>query len=764
MAQIDRYEANVALVAADSERLSSSLQALDLAQITAEAALNLPDTLANRLETRSSAIRLNQTIVNVLDGLPYGIGFAVRQIDRVSDSLGDALGAQVRILRNLGDSWDPVRTKVEFAGILIGTANTAVQPVQVSLQNRVTELELLRDAMGSEMLPASSDIIPRMAEFNLSAEAWQEVRQTALDLLPSIDALARNIEDAGTALRANLPSLAQLDARLDSALGVFQGAANTLRNIYDSLNININLGFTRINLISAIDTIASFAGFIQNTIEGIVIDILERVGFNTNIFGGVENAVLSALNPLFAQFAGLGAATAAILEDLQALISTVTTQIEAAFLAIAEAIGIDTLFANEYAAPDGGIMVISNPDSEYAIFGGSGNDTLRGGAATGDLFVFGAEGDDYIESGAGDDELFGNAGDDTLNGGAGDNLLIGGPGIDTAVYTGLDLADIALSVNGDLLIIAAPDGTDRVQGVEFFTFDDGVRSLADLLNGAPRALTGTGGDDLITGFAGNDTIRGGAGDDTINAGSGFDLVYGGMGDDLVRGLNGFDTLHGDRGNDTLLGNAGNDLLFGGAGDDLLNGGIGFDEMHGGLGNDTLAGLEGFDTLYGGSGNDSLQGNAGNDVLYGGGGADRLEGGIGADMLHGDAGNDLLFGGSGFDVQYGGAGNDTVYGNAGNDTLDGGAGNDLLFGGLGADTFIFGVGYDHDRIADFQTNIDIINLHADLLGSGNPAATDLIPFAGRTADGFLILDFGDGDTLTFAGVTNTGAILDNVVFV
>ncbi|MFD1508142.1 calcium-binding protein, partial [Lacimonas salitolerans] len=119
----------------------------------------------------------------------------------------------------------------------------------------------------------------------------------------------------------------------------------------------------------------------------------------------------------------------------------------------------------------------------------------------------------------------------------------------------------------------------------------------------------------------------------------------------------------------------------------------------------------------------------------------------------------MYGGSGFDVLFGGDGDDRLEGNSGNDTLDGGAGNDVLVGGLGADTFVFGVGYGQDRIADFQNNIDVIHLDADLLGGGTPVATDLIAFAGRTPDGFLILDFGNGDTLTFTGVTNTGAILD-----
>ena len=535
MGRINRYEDNVVLVASDAARLSSSLQALGLAQATAEVTLNLPDTLANRLESRASAVKLNQTIVNVLDGLPYGIGFAVRQLDRVSDNLSNALEAQVSILRGLGNSWSPVKENVEVAGTVIGAANIAMQPVVVAMGNRVTELELLRGTLGSERLPLVSDIPRRMSEFDLSAEAWQDIRQTTLDLLPTIDALTAGLQNAAVELTGRLPSLQALNAQLEPALAVFISAANTLRDIYNSLNININLGFFTLNLIEAIDTIATYAGFIQNAIEGVVIGILDELGFNTNIFGGVQAAVLNALNPLFAQFAGIDAATSAILAGLRDLLDSVSGQIEAAFLSIADIIGIDTLFPNEITAPDGGGLVTGRTDLADAIFGSEGNDTLRGGEGLGDNFLFGGAGDDSLEGGAGNDELFGNAGNDTLNGGAGDNLLVGGPGIDTAVYDGWDLDDILLTESGQTLRISRPDGVDRVQGVEFFVFADGTRSLTELLAEAPRRLIGTEGSELLIGGPRDDLIRGREGDDTIIGGGGNDTLDGGPGDDFLIG-------------------------------------------------------------------------------------------------------------------------------------------------------------------------------------------------------------------------------------
>jgi len=307
-----------------------------------------------------------------------------------------------------------------------------------------------------------------------------------------------------------------------------------------------------------------------------------------------------------------------------------------------------------------------------------------------------------------------------------------------------------------------------------YTFTIGARSTRDLydLSGDDRfdgtargdLLEGGAGDDVLRGLGGNDTLLGGDGDDMLDGGSGFDRLHGGDGDDLLSGLDGFDTLRGDDGRDTLYGNAGNDLLLGEEGDDLLYGGIGFDQLFGGGGDDRLFGGDGFDTLQGNAGLDTLYGNAGNDLLRGGQDDDLLYGGIGADVLYGDLGNDRLYGGNGGDLLFGGEGDDRLLGNAGNDTLDGGAGNDVLVGGIGRDTFVFGMGYGQDRIADFQNAIDAIHIDADLLGDGNPVATDLIQYAGRTAEGFVILDFGGGDTLTFTGVTNTGVILDEVVFV
>ena len=71
------------------------------------------------------------------------------------------------------------------------------------------------------------------------------------------------------------------------------------------------------------------------------------------------------------------------------------------------------------------------------IFGGSGNDTLRGDdnvnviwAGDGDDTVFARAGDDEVQGGPGNDTLFGGDGDDLLNGGAGNDSEYGGGNTD----------------------------------------------------------------------------------------------------------------------------------------------------------------------------------------------------------------------------------------------------------------------------------------------------------------------------------------------
>ncbi len=230
------------------------------------------------------------------------------------------------------------------------------------------------------------------------------------------------------------------------------------------------------------------------------------------------------------------------------------------------------------------------------------------------------------------------------------------------------------------------------------------------------------------------------------------------------GTPGADSVDGGDAADMLSGRAGNDTLDGGAGNDTLTGNVGFDSLVGGAGADMLFGNSGLDTLEGGAGNDTLEGGFGADLLLGGVGDDNLSGGVGFDTLEGGHGDDSLSGSAGYDMLTGGDGNDTIHGNSGRDTIAGGAGDDLLHGGIGADVFIYASGDGADVILDFQNNQDTIQIDAALLAEAAPVAEDLRTYATRDANGFVVLDFGNGDTLTFVNTFTTTAILDDVVFV
>lgn len=180
-----------------------------------------------------------------------------------------------------------------------------------------------------------------------------------------------------------------------------------------------------------------------------------------------------------------------------------------------------------------------------------------------------------------------------------------------------------------------------------------------------------------------------------------------------------------------------------------------DYIFAGRGNNSVTGGKGRDTILGGGGRDQLAGGAQADTVKGGRGNDSIQGGNGADRLNGDAGADNL---------EGGRGNDALRGGGGGDWIEGGAGDDTVAGGGGGDTFAFFVGDGADRILDFADDVDMVHLDAGLWrdSHGDLGARQVVrSFAGKTADGDVVLDFGDGQSLTFDGLTRTRALIDDL---
>ncbi len=324
-------------------------------------------------------------------------------------------------------------------------------------------------------------------------------------------------------------------------------------------------------------------------------------------------------------------------------------------------------------------------------------------------------------------------------------------------------------------------------------------------------LDGTTGADRIVARSGDDIVDGADGDDVIIGGGGRDALGGNSGDDSINAGTGNDYANGGAGNDTVFGGGGRDELLGGSGNDFLFGQGGADRIRGGDGNDSISGGNSHDSLMGGAGNDTLLGDNGRDTLNGDGGDDLLLGGAGADQLFGGGGNNRMFGGSGNDnlvsgprngvenfgtsIMDGGTGSDVLRSNSEDGAVFlGNVGNDRNIGGAGDDIFVFRDGDDRDVVQNFgvgQTTTSLYSFNAPDVSfsqaegfdtlvidkDGYDSFDDIEDLIRVTNDGKTIINFGDGDRLTFINESifggsvlglpggNTGSNLsaENVIF-
>lgn len=204
--------------------------------------------------------------------------------------------------------------------------------------------------------------------------------------------------------------------------------------------------------------------------------------------------------------------------------------------------GDDTLLSgagNDFLSGDEGADYLDGGNGNDALLGGTGNDHLLGGGGADDLI-----------GGDGDDEFVGGSGNDHIDGGS-DNSAIGSPG-DIARFSGKrDQYSVVLGTEGIDVYdnrLAAPDGVDRLTGIENIVFSDLTMTFDSSISGL--VITGTQGDD--NGLPGNPS-----------------KLIGTQLDDRILGLNGHDILVGDAGADTLVGGFGADIFEGRVSD--LNG-------------------------------------------------------------------------------------------------------------------------------------------------------------------------------------------------
>jgi len=338
-----------------------------------------------------------------------------------------------------------------------------------------------------------------------------------------------------------------------------------------------------------------------------------------------------------------------------------------------------TLASGKQADPLGGTDTLVGIE-EIHVYGGSGNDVLKGGAER-----------NWIQGNAGNDTLTGGGGNDTFA----FDVSLGGLGTDTitdfASGDGLSFRDSITSLALQTTILTGDTPTGLTKGQVMVGAYNGTTTRVyvgtDATNGADVTVDLAGKFDagsfqvvnvnnLI--YNGGATINGTESDDTLAGTGGNDAISGLGGNDSISGGTGNDTLDGGNGNDSLVGGDGNDSLLGGAGQDTLSGGAGDDTLDGGTITDTVNLTDLNVAVYGGApagANINLQTNKASD---GWGGTDTLSN---INFVVGTSHNDTIIGSnSGLFEQFdGGLGNDYIDGG----TITATAANRVTYAGASA---------------------------------------------------------------------------------
>ena len=448
-----------------------------------------------------------------------------------------------------------------------------------------------------------------------------------------------------------------------------------------------------------------------------------------------------------------------------------------------------TVEANLIFGNEGADTLLGGAQRRDSLYGGKGNDalgffiadggnnlSLEGGLAVG---FAGNEGSNYLRGDLGDDlvvginvrdSLFGGRGNDTLRGVASSSYLSGDLDDDilvitnatqtsafgTTVFTlGIERTSLIGGAGNDSLYGAigefgsgrnffeGGDGNDTIR--VFATNDTAQGGAGDdfIVSATVTAFSSVGARSDFPGFAGRNLLDGGVGNDTIVAAFSTDTMIGGEGNDSLSGI--FTQASGGDGNDTLNasfanfgattaalitleGGIGSDLLIGNTSagaTNFMNGGEGNDSIVFGTTRDRLIGtLGGNDTISYATGvnftglttPNVITDNLGSNFITGGNGRDSITTGAGDDILFGGPTNLITPGFDGDDTLDAGAGNDTLLSGFGNDYAIGGDGNDSLAGGPGADTLIGGIGNDSFYYNNFGEGVTVGTAPGSALGS------------------------------------------------
>ncbi len=244
---------------------------------------------------------------------------------------------------------------------------------------------------------------------------------------------------------------------------------------------------------------------------------------------------------------------------------------------------------------NGGVLIQSTPDGggtpttsfvaknatahAYTLSNGKLTDNTTGAViiASGATGMFSTNQNDAITVAASDTTpywLGGGTGTDTLTGGAGNTVFLinsktivhGGAGFNIAEVT--DGNPITVDLKTDHLqevIGGAGDGVFNASGTTWNVF-----------------IQGGSGNNIIIGGKAHDALSGGTGDDLIEAGSGGSVIHAGSGNDVIYGGSG-------SGNDPTSRKPYSDIIYGGPGNDIVVLGTNNSVVYAGTGTMTLIG-------------------------------------------------------------------------------------------------------------------------------------------------------------------------------
>ncbi len=274
------------------------------------------------------------------------------------------------------------------------------------------------------------------------------------------------------------------------------------------------------------------------------------------------------------------------------------------------------------------------PDGDYmTIYGGAGNDTIRGKYWTSSISA--GEGNDYISIGGGaSNTVNAGTGNDTIISAVtkgvmyqytgGNDLIKGWTSKDTISLTSANWS--ASTVDSNVIISVEGSGAITLNSAKSKTLNIYPESVEPVITGvsiksskSSTLLSGTSVGDTIYNTGSKATISVGSGDDSIYNNGASVKMYAGEGNDSVYNYNSGDRSYIDLGDgdDTIYSTDGDYMtIYGGAGVDTIRGKYWTSSINAGEGNDYISiGGGASNTVDAGTGNDTIISAVTNGILY-----------------------------------------------------------------------------------------------------------------------------------------------------